>query len=145
MNKFNLPVIVSACLLGISCRYDGKSRPDRELIRRLSGLYVIPVCPEQLGGLATPRPPAEIRGGDGFDVLEGGAGVFVRADAGAMADRDVTSRFLCGASQCVKLARMLDVRQCYLKSRSPSCGLSPAAGVTAAALIMAGIEVHEAG
>ena len=145
MDKLTQPVILSACLLGISCRYDGNSRPDQELIQRLSGLHVIPVCPEQLGGLSTPRPPAVIHGGDGIDVLEGRAGVFIRADAGTMAGRDVTHQFVRGARECVRLAQMLGVRRCYLKARSPSCGISPVAGVTAAALIMAGIEVNEAG
>ena len=145
MKPLNPPVMVSACLLGIACRYDGNSRPDLELISRLSGLYIVPVCPEQLGGLPTPRPPAEICGGDGFDVLEENAGVFVRSDSRQMAGRDVTSQFVRGALECVKLADMLGIRHCYLKARSPSCGLTPVSGVTAARLIMAGIKVTEVG
>ena len=145
MKPLTSPVMVSACLLGIACRYDGNSRPDFDLISRLAGLYIVPVCPEQLGGLPTPRPPAEIRGGDGFDVLEESAGVFVRTNSRQMAGRDVTSQFVRGAQECFKLADMLGIRQCYLKGRSPSCGLTPVAGVTAARLIMAGIKVTEAG
>ena len=113
-------VLVSACLLGIECRYDGRSRPNEELVSTIAGMHVVPVCPEQLGGLATPRPPAAIQGGDGFDVLASRAGVFINRDAARMAGREVTSNFVHGARQCVKLAKILGVRRCYLKARSPS-------------------------
>ncbi len=139
------PVLISACLLGVTCRYDQGSRPVPKLIEKLSNRHIIPVCPEQLGGLSTPRPAAHIVGGDGFDVLEGKAGVFVRMDPGIKAGKDVTAQFVKGAEQCAMLARIFDVRHCYLKARSPSCGLSPITGVTAARLIMLGLEVIEAG
>jgi len=66
-------ILVSACLLGINCKYNGENnRHDKTLNL---GSKIVPICPEQLGGLSTPRPPAEIVGGDGSDVLEGNARV----------------------------------------------------------------------
>jgi len=132
-------ILVSSCLLGLRCRYDGTSRPCPEVhdfIQKENG--VIPVCPEQLGGLPTPRPPVMFVGGDGFDVLAGLAAV-VRLDDRA----DVTAGFLAGADQCLKLAGIFDIKKALLKSKSPSCGLIRPTGVTAAALIMAGIDVLE--
>ncbi len=77
-------------------------------------------------------------GGDGFDVLAGRAGV-VRLEDRA----DVTAAFVAGADQCVKLAELFNIKRALLKSRSPSCGLMRPTGVTAAALIMEGIDVRE--
>ena len=96
------------------------------------------MCPEQFGGLPTPRPPAILVGGDGFDVLAGRAGV-VRPEDGA----DVTAAFVTGADQCVKLAEIFDIKKALLKSKSPSCGLMRPTGVTAAALILKGVDVQE--
>ena len=73
-------VIISACLLGIECRYDGESRSDEAVLSLISREICIPVCPEQLGGLSTPRSPSEIVGGNGFDVLNGTAAVIDGAD-----------------------------------------------------------------
>ncbi len=137
--------MVSACLLGVTCRYDGAARPDRVLIRKLKGLNILPVCPEQLGGLETPRPAAELAGGDGFDVIEGRAAVILTHAAGYRAGMDITHCFIKGAEQCAALARLLRVRECYFKARSPSCGLSPLTGVTAAKLLMEGLKITEAG
>jgi len=132
-------ILVSGCLLGISCRYDGASRPCRNLPGFISKAgSVVPVCPEQLGGLTTPRPPARLVGGDGFDVLAGRARV-IRAEDGA----DLTGAFLAGAEECLKLVRLLGLDRAVLKSGSPSCGLGQPTGVTAAALIMEGIDVFE--
>lgn len=137
-------VIVSACLLGMDCRYDGKSKPDRELIARLLKEGVVPVCPEQLGGLCTPRPPAEIVGGDGEAVLGGTARVINREGA------DVTGNYVRGAEQVLALAGRLGIKTAYLKSNSPSCGfgrirrqgrLVGGKGVCAALLSQHGIEV----
>lgn len=137
-------VIVSACLLGTDCRYDGKSKPDRALIARLRAEGIVPVCPEQLGGLRTPRPPAEIVGGDGAAVLDGAARVINREDA------DVTENYVRGAEQVLALARRLGIETAYLKSNSPSCGfgrirrrgrLVDGMGVCAALLSRHGIEV----
>ena len=77
---------------------------------------LIPVCPEQLGGLGTPREPSEIKGGDGSDVLNGGARVFSKSG------RDATENFLRGAGEVLKIARTLGVKEAILKARSTACG-----------------------
>ncbi|NOZ22895.1 MAG: DUF523 domain-containing protein [Planctomycetes bacterium] len=137
-------VIVSACLLGVECRYDGKSKPNDELTARLAGDGIVPVCPEQLGGLTTPRPPAQIVGGDGEDVLDGKAKVVNRDGV------DVTENYIRGAEQVLKLAQKLGITRAYLKSNSPACGfgmirrgedLVEGKGVCAALLHRNGIEV----
>jgi len=141
------PVLVSACLIGRYCRYDGRTNQDRVLERELesAGLRVVPFCPEEHGGLGTPRPPAWISGGDAADVLEGAARV--RTDAGA----DVTGAFLAGARGALDLCRTQHIRHAYLKERSPSCGsrqthvdgrLAQGPGVTSELLAREGIEVH---
>ncbi len=136
-------VLVSACLLGVRCRYDGTSNPASELLDR-SDICVVPVCPEQLGGLPTPRPPAWFTGGTGEDVLEGRARV-VNANG-----EDVTDRFLAGARQTLEIARLTGARRAILKEKSPSCGSCmvycdgkrvAGQGVTAALLRRAGLEV----
>lgn len=140
-------ILVSACLLGTRCRYNGGHCLRPQVVELVWRKGVIPICPEQLGGLATPRPPAEIVGGDGRDVLEGRARVLT--DEGV----DVTDRFIAGARECLELARRLGVTRAVLKARSPSCGvgqiydgsfgrnLRPGDGVTAALLRSAGLEV----
>ena len=87
--------LVSACLVGLCTRYDSRLKPDEECIRKLSGRHWVPVCPEQLGGLPTPRAPADLVGGDGNDVLAGRARVVTRDGV------DVTSHFIGGARQCL--------------------------------------------
>jgi len=140
------PVLVSACLLGIHCRYDGGERLDDELGERLKreGCGAVPVCPEQLGGLPTPRPPSEITRGDGTAVLAGEAKVLA-ADGS-----DVTEQYLRGARQALCLAQRLGCRRAYLKEKSPACGVEwirrgertcRGRGVAAALLESAGIEV----
>ena len=139
------PVLVSACLLGVHCRYDGSTNPSAELVERLAGARVIPVCPEQLGGLCTPRPAAHLEGGSGEDVLDGKARVVT--DAGV----DVTRQYLQGAHEALQLARLIGARRAILKERSPSCGclqvhrdgaLQSGRGVTAALLEREGIVVE---
>lgn len=102
------PLLISGCLLGLCCRYDGKSKPqDKDALKRLSQKYwLIPVCPEQLGGLATPREPAE-KCGERFVTQEG---------------IDVTEQYQKGASEVLRLAQMLDCKKALLKERSPACG-----------------------
>jgi uncharacterized protein YbbK (DUF523 family) len=139
-------VLVSACLLGVNSRYDGSSAEDPALIALIGPLKsngVIPVCPEQLGGLSTPRAMAEIRGGDGRAVLDSKARVI---DSGGA---DVTESFIKGAREVLKIATLAGARVMYSKERSPSCGVERidgagaprGAGVTAALLKEAGIEV----
>lgn len=139
--------LVSACLLGINCRYDGGNNLHPKIID-LAGRYtLIPVCPEQLGGLPTPRPPAEIQGGDGHQVLAGKA-VVVNVEGA-----DVTDSFIQGAGQTWELTKICRVKGAILKAGSPSCGvhqihngkfqnrLTRGCGVTAALLITQGLEV----
>jgi len=129
------PVLISACLLGINTRYDGGSRENAELLERLKGRVLIPVCPEQLGGMPTPRPPSSLNGFSGEQVLSG------RASMVNAAGRDVTQEFIRGAHETLAIAIKLGVKEAYFKSRSPSCGLEPL-GVAAALLRRYGIEVH---
>ena len=99
-------ILVSACLLGTACRYDGQSRPHpmmEELCRRHQ---VIPVCGEILGGLPTPRIPAERRG-ERVVTKDG---------------RDVTENYQRGAREVLRLGRLFDCRTAVLKEKSPSCG-----------------------
>ena len=85
-------VLISACLLGKKCRHNGRDSKSEDVMKRFEGEELIPVCPEQLGGLSTPRPPAEIVGGDGADVLDGSAAV-ITVDG-----EDRTREFLHGAA-----------------------------------------------
>ena len=137
-------VIVSACLLGINCRYNGGNSLDESLIRQLKDSHVVPVCPEQLGGLPTPRAAAEISGGDGFDVLSGLAKIVTAAD------EDVSAQFIKGAKEALNIARLIGAKKAYLKEKSPSCGVNlikceglekSGSGVLAALFSKEGIEV----
>jgi uncharacterized protein YbbK (DUF523 family) len=139
--------VVSACLAGCECRYDQRSCLQEEIDQLLREGKAIPVCPEQLGGLPTPRNPAEIVGGDGFDVLDGKARVIDNQG------NDVTGHFLAGARQALRLAQTVGATSAILKENSPSCGSSrvydgtfsgnkkPGVGVTAALFIRNGIQV----
>ena len=140
------PVLVSACLLGRTCRYDGRHNRDGVLEQQLAreGLRPVPYCPEEQGGLGTPRPPAWITGGDAEDVLDGRARVVT--DAGA----DVTAQFAAGARGALETCRAQGIARAFLKERSPSCGVAathvddvvtPGPGVTAALLAREGVEV----
>lgn len=109
-------ILVSGCLVGLECRYNGSTEKKDSLIESLRGLPFLPVCPEQMGGLATPRPRAEIIGGDGHDVLALRAKVFNEEG------EDVTAHFLKGAWETMKLVKLFGIEGAYLKSKSPSCG-----------------------
>jgi len=110
-------VLVSACLLGQPVRYDGRASGHPDLLRTWQAQgRVVPLCPEVAGGLPTPRPPAEIPGGQGGAVLDGEAQVVtVQGD-------DVSAAFLAGARQALELVRRHGIRVAVLKSGSPSCG-----------------------
>ena len=131
--------LVSACLIGLRTRYDAQVKPDPKCLEILQDAQLIPVCPEQLGGLPTPRTPADLEGGDGYDVIRGKARVVTRDGI------DVTESFLLGAHQVLEIARKLKVEAVLFKSKSPSCGLTPRIGVTAALLDLNSIEVREFG
>ena len=111
-------VLVSACLIGRACRYDGKDKlvPDLLDALRAEKAEAVPFCPEEAGGLGTPRPPAVIVGGDGEAVLDGKARVL--NDRG----EDVTPAVLDGARKALDEARRQGCAVAYLKERSPSCG-----------------------
>lgn len=99
-------LLVSSCLLGLNCRYSGGACPS-EAVKRLADHFgLIPVCPEQMGGLPTPRSPVELR--DGRAVCRSG--------------EDVTEFFQRGAEEALKLAELFHCRYAILKSKSPSCG-----------------------
>ena len=142
-------LLVSACLLGARCRYDGQAKPSARvnaLAQAWVGLggTVVPVCPEELGGLGTPRRPAELRHGDGFAVLDGTALVRTVGD-----DEDVTQAFVAGAKAA--RAQAPTATGAVLKARSPSCGVGETQvdghlvegfGVLAALLSREGVAVH---
>lgn len=136
-------ILVSACLAGYNCRYDGRNALNAELMADLAGQPWMAVCPEQLGGLDTPRTPAVIQGGDGYDVISGKAVVI--DDNGF----DLTRFFINGAETVLDICLRFKVSRVYLKDRSPSCGVESSrlngsvTGVCAALLIKAGIEVKE--
>lgn len=135
---------MSACLLGRPCRFDGKDKLVQALpdALRAERAEAVPFCPEEAGGLGTPRPAARIVGGDGEDVAEGRARVVNERG------EDVTGRFLDGARQAVAEAQRNGCAVAYLKERSPSCGcaqvhtengVAPGCGVTTALLRRAGV------
>ena len=99
-------IIVSACQAGFPCRYDGKSKPCAKIMELLKEGKAVPVCPEQLGGMPTPRPPCEINAGRVMDIN----GI------------DNTDCYLRGAQAVLEIARMYGVEEAWLQSRSPSCG-----------------------
>lgn len=115
--KDKRPVIVSACLLGLQTRYDGAGAFSPEVEPLLKGRAFVPVCPEQLGGLPTPRPKAAIACGSGADVLCGSSRVIDESGA------DVTQKFITGAQAVLKIARMSNASEALLKDKSPSCGV----------------------
>ena len=129
--------LVSSCLVGLTTRYDGNSKPSAVCLQELEGKIWIPVCPEQLGGLPTPRTPADLVDGQGDDVLAGTARVVGRDGV------EVTEQFLHGARQVLEIAEAQLVSGAYLKSGSPSCGAGEVLGVTAALLKSKGIPVKE--
>ena len=143
-------ILISACLMGLPVRYDGKGKPlSHDLVARWreEGRLVV-FCPELAGGFSVPRPPAEIaRGADGPDVLSGAAAVLEKTGA------DVTAQFVAGAQKALELARSEGCDFALLIDGSPSCGSGfvydgsfsggrhPGRGVTAALLQQNGIQV----
>lgn len=103
-------ILISACLLGIDCKYNGENNKVQALVEALDNVRFIPVCPEQLGGLTTPRMPAEI-------VYKDGKRRVVNKELS-----DVTKEFEKGAEETLKLAKLYHCKAAILKERSPSCG-----------------------
>ena len=136
--------LVSACLCGIPCRYDGKSVPDPKAERLVRSGKAVPVCPEVLGGLPIPRMAMDIAWGEGKDVLTGDAPVISKTG------EDVSPFLLQGAFASLKIAQRFGVKKAILKQRSPSCGCGQIKrkgkrvrgdGVTAALFKREGIKV----
>jgi len=103
-------ILVSACLMGIDCKYNGGNNKIEILNELLKDETLIPVCPEQLGGLKTPRNPSEIIMIDGNQHVVDKKG------------NDVTLQFIKGAEETLKIAKIYSIKKAILKSRSPSCG-----------------------
>ncbi len=131
-------LLVSACLLGVCCRYDGKSQPQPGIEELAQRYQLVPVCPEQLGGLTTPRAPSER------------VGERVLSNQGA----DVTLHFQNGAQEALRIGKLLGCDGALLKQRSPSCGsrsvcdgsftgkVIPGQGVFAQLLCQHGLPVY---
>jgi len=140
------PILVSSCLLGLKTRYDGTDNYCQAVIDYIetNQLTPVPVCPEQLAGLSTPRPKCWFSCGDGLTALSG---------QGKLCDeekRDVTDTFIHGAEECLKTATLTHCKQAILQQRSPSCGsnniylnekLVEGVGVATALLRKNGLEV----
>lgn len=129
-------ILVSACLLGVCCRYDGASRPHPDVLALAERHELVPVCPEQLGGLPTPRPPAERQG-----------------ERVCTRETDVTEQYRRGAEEALRLCKLMKCDAAVLKEKSPSCGageiydgtftggLTQGNGITAELLMRHGIQV----
>ncbi|MHB1399896.1 MAG: 2-thiouracil desulfurase family protein [Trichloromonadaceae bacterium] len=141
------PVLISACLLGLNTRYDGSSKADPRVLDLLRNpnILPIPVCPEQLAGLPTPRPACSFAIGDGATILAG---------QGLLLDQngtDVNAVFVRGAQAAAQIARLTRCQHAILKERSPSCGVHQilrqgetvsGMGVTAARLKQLGLHLR---
>ena len=133
-----MKILISACLLGIPCRYDGRAKPQPWAEALAAKHDLVPVCPEQLGGLPTPRNPSERQ--ENRVVMNTGA--------------DVTEQYRRGAEAALRLCRILGCEAAVLKERSPSCGhgkiydgtftgtLTDGDGVMAELLVRNGIPVY---
>lgn len=138
------PALVSACLLGVRCTFDERLNLSERTTSLARSRPTLALCPEELAGFSTPRPAAHLSA-DGAEILDGHGQVTL--DDGT----DVTQRFLDAAHEVLRLCQEQGIREAWLKSKSPSCGLGPlkiggersiGAGVTAALLQRHGITVH---
>ena len=141
------PILVSACLLGLRTRYDGTTKRNDAVLAWLEQqqLLPIPVCPEQLAGLPTPREQTRFASGDGQALLTG-SGEIVAVATG----QSLNEYFLRGARETCHIARLTGCRRALLKERSPSCGvhqihrgeeLVAGVGIATALLLTAGVAV----
>lgn len=99
-------ILVSACLLGVDCKYSGGNNYNEKVLKYIKDYEVIPICPEIMGGLSIPRHPSE-RIGDKVLTNQ---------------DTDVTAEYIKGANETLKLAKLFNVKKALLKAKSPSCG-----------------------
>lgn len=109
-------MIVSACLVGVSCKYNGGNNDNDKVKEFLKDKQYIIICPEQLGGLTTPRKPSEINQAGGKEVLIGNSKVI------SCENKDVTENFVKGAKESLNIAKIFNCKQALLKEGSPSCG-----------------------
>ena len=134
--------LISACLVGLNCKYNGKNNFNEKAFELVKNGKAIPICPEQLGGLATPRTPAEI-------IMVDGRRRVITEEG-----KDVTEEFERGAKEVLSLCQNLNIEKVILKAKSPSCGvgqiyngefngtLTSGNGITAQLLIENGIDVE---
>lgn len=134
-------ILVSACLVGINCKYNGKNNYNEKILDLVRSGKAIPLCPEQLGGLSTPRVPCEIKFIDGKRYVFNKDGL------------DVTEMFNKGAEEVLVFVKKMNIKKAILKSKSPSCGvgkiydgtfsnnLIDGNGILAEMLVSSGIEV----
>ena len=99
-------ILVSACLLGVDCKYSGGNNYNEKVLKYLKDYEVIPVCPEIMGGLSTPRPPSER----------------IHNKVISNQNIDVTNEYTKGANETLKLAKLFNIKKALLKAKSPSCG-----------------------
>lgn len=145
IRKTSAPVLISACLLGINCRYDGGNSLDEELVASAQYRIYIPVCPESFGGMPIPRVRCQIVCGDGNAVLQGRSQILGEDNV------DYTKQFLKGARETAHICNLLGITEAILKDKSPSCGsqqiyqndvLCNGMGVTTANLHQMGIKIN---
>ena len=146
----NEPIMVSACLLGIKCTYNCEIRKNDEVINLAKRKILIPFCPEQLGGMSTPRTGMSIVSGSGEDVLDLKTNVLNEDDI------DITHHFLLGAEESLKYALLFNAKTAIMRNKSPSCGVSriynkkpgeekylvDGRGVSAARLLRHGLKIY---
>ncbi|MBE6151228.1 MAG: DUF523 domain-containing protein [Firmicutes bacterium] len=135
-------ILISACLCGVNCKYNGKNNLNEECLELLKKGEAILVCPEQMGGLETPRNPSEIK------IVNGEVKVFMNDGT------DVTENYKRGAEEVLKLAKELNVKKAIFRKKSPSCGcgeiydgtftntLTKGNGITTSLLLENSIEVE---
>ena len=140
------PILISACLLGLPTRYDGKSKQSQKVLDYLksNNFLPVPVCPEQLAGMSTPRDKTFFKTGDGHDVLSG-SGLVISQDG-----QEMNEIFCRGARVVLQIAQLSNCQKAMFKERSPSCGVHQiyqgenkvkGTGVTTALLLREGFQV----
>lgn len=139
-------ILVSACLCGEKCRYNGLS-VSNSIVNTFGQKNIIKVCPELLGGLSIPREPCEIVGGTASDVINGKARIL------GISGKDYTKQYMCGVKETIHIAKKNNVKKALLKQKSPSCGygmvyngefsgkITIGNGILAEELLKIGIEI----
>lgn len=105
----NETILISACLMGVNCKWNGESNLQDKLLELAKFCHVILVCPEQLGGLSTPRNPAEIVSSNPIKVMD-------------KMGNDITLAYVKGSLEVLRLVKLFSIKKAILKAKSPSCG-----------------------